>query len=707
MDGHPPPAYPTPKIVVWSLLLIGLGLACVGIPGLVGRPAETQSPSVPPEALTVTALAQQIAQQQTQVSVGAPSTATPLVLPTTTASESLPTPPPWPTILPTQVPAWSQATPTPRVVTGPAPVLPATGMAAELWDYPSEKDVKGPMGPYAPKGGDVYETNLYERPFREQSQDTFFPDLDIQYVRLARQGDWYFAQIRLAGLNPGANAPTGQYGLEIDVDVDGRGDFLVWVHGPLSTQWQPQGAAVYQDVRKDVEGPRVCTSDAPLRGDGYDNKVYEASPQPALMWVRWGTETVAGKLRPTVYIIFHHTLIPDDDGKFLWQAWADGKVQQPGQMTYHDAYTLQQAGVPYPGNPNYPIKDLARMDSTCRATFGFRATGAEPCLCRNEQTVPVCPQPETPPMDQCVAGPGPLWTCTTQEQGTLYCTWDSELCQWDCRKEQVCPAPEAGEVAAWFQELPGASVSDEPPVASVIPAGIPVDFTPLLTSVQAGEEGPFAPLNQQCQWDQRLCRFVCREEGTECMVIPEAPRPGCEYLGDETWKCADEIGYTIFRWNQTLCRWDYIPSVGQCVAPSTPPMEGCTATGAGTWDCVIGDEIQARYTCTWDANVCEWDCASCLADDSCYQDAQGIWVCPGKGKFQQCRWDENECRWRCWDPINVPKPGDEEEEDTGGKKRVCQSENFCYFDYDLGMWVCNDDNVYEWCEYDGCRWTCG
>ena len=700
MDGHPPPAYPTPKIVVWSLLLIGLGLACVGIPGLVGRPAETQPPSIPPEALTVTALAQQIAQQQTQVSVGAPSTATPLVLPTTTMSGSLPTPPPWPTILPTQVPAWSQATPTPRVVTGPAPVLPATGIAAELWDYPSEKDVKGPIGPYAPKGGDVYDTNLYERPFREQSQDTFFPDLDIQYVRLARQGDWYFAQIRLAGLNPGANAPTGQYGLEIDVDVDGRGDFLVWVHGPLSTQWQPQGAAVYQDVRKDVEGPRVCTSDAPLRGDGYDNKVYEASPQPALIWVRWGTETVAGKLRPTVYIIFHHTLIPDDDGKFLWQAWADGKVQQPGQMTYHDAYTLQQAGVPYPGNPNYPIKDLARMDSTCRATFGFRATGAEPCLCRNEQTVPVCPQPEEPPLTTCTFGPGPYWTCTDPQQAnrTLYCIWDAELCQWDCREEQLCPAPEPGSLPEWMRVLPGASVSSMPAIIGGTTGGQPysLDLNSFYV-IQAGESGPFTPLQQQCGWDERLCRFVCREEEKVCTSIPEAPRPGCDYLGEETWKCAEEIGFTIYRWNKDLCRWDYIPSSGQCIAPETPPMAGCTEKAPNTWECIQAGEISFQYTCTWDANLCDWNCTpACQADDSCYQDAQGIWVCPGKGKFQQCRWDENECRWRCWDPIR-PKPDD-------GGDTECQPKNFCSFDPPL--WYCNDGNSYETCTYDGCQWTC-
>ena len=693
MDGHPPPAYPTPKIVVWSLLVIGLGLACVGIPGLVGRPAETQPPSVPPEALTVTALAQQIAQQQTQVSVGAPSTATPLVPPTTTASGSLPTPPPWPTILPTQVPAWSQATPTPRMPSGSAPVPSASGLAAELWDYPSEKDVEGPVGPYAPKGGDVYDTNLYERPFREQTQDTFYPDLDIQYVRLARQGDWYFAQIRLAGLNPGASVPTGQYGLEIDVDVDGRGDFLVWVHGPLSTQWQPQGAAVYQDVRKDVEGPRVCTSDAPLRGDGYDNKVYEASPQPALMWVRWGTETVAGKSRPTVYIIFHHSLIPDEDGKFLWQAWADGKVQQPGQMAYHDAYTLQQAGVPYPGNPNYPIKDLARMDSTCRATFGFRATGAEPCLCRNEQTVPVCPQPETPPTDQCVAGPGPLWTCTTEEQGTLYCTWDSELCQWDCREEQVCPAPEANTLPNWLRESPGTSVNDPQGLA----IGLPNLTTPI--RIQTGAAGPFTPLQQQCQWDDRLCRFVCREEGQECQVIPESPGPGCEYLGNETWKCTDEIGATIFRWNKDLCRWDYIPSSGQCEAPTTPPMAGCTATGPNTWECTLQGEIAAQYTCTWDANLCDWNCGPvCQADDTCYENEQGIWVCPGKGKFEQCRWDEDQCRWRCWNPLDLPKPGGDDEE------QVCQPKDYCSLDGDT--WYCQDGSSYASCTYDGCTWSC-
>ncbi len=690
-----PRRWPPGKVLFgWGLLLLGLALACVNLP-LQGKTPT----SMPPEALTVTALAQELAQRQTQAAAWTPAAATPLVPPTAPSAPTL-APPAWPTILPTQVPAWSRATPTPAPASGPAPSLPPGGIAAEIWDYPSAKDVEGKPGPYAPRGGDVYDSNLYERPFRERTQDTFFPDLDIQYVRLMRQGEWYFAQIRLAGLMPGASAPTGQYGLEIDVDVDGRGDFLIWVQGPLSQQWQPRGASVYQDVRKDVEGPRVCTSDAPLRGDGYDNKVFETSPSAPLMWVRWGQETVGGKTYPVVYVIFHSRLVPDDDGKFLWQAWADGKLGQPGQMTYHDTYTLPQAGVPYPGDPNYPIKDLARMDSTCRATFGFRATGAEPCLCRTEATALICPQPSTPPLPTCTTGPGPYWTCTDPQQGnqTLYCTWDAELCRWDCRQEQLCPAPEAASLPDWFRVLPGASVDpNNTVIGATTTQPTPLDFGTFYR-VQTGSQGPFTPLQQNCKWDARLCRFVCREEEKQCTVIPEAPYPGCEYLGNETWRCSSEIGATVYRWDKAFCRWDVIPSGEQCIPPETPPMNGCTQTEDGAWECTQAGEISTTFTCTWDTTLCDWNCSSvCQPDNTCvFQENQEIWVCPGRGKFENCRWDETQCRWRCWDPVGTSGGGDDEP--------VCQSETYCSQDGDL--WYCADGGVYSTCTYDGCQWTC-
>ncbi len=626
-------------------------------------------------------------------------------------------------------------------------------VASEIWDFPTGAYTQAQGGIYYAAGGDVYAFNLYERPFAEQTQDHFYPDLDIRYARLVRMGDWFFVALRLHGLAQGADAPTGDYGVELDTDLDGRGEYLVWAQGPVPTAWTPKAVQVFQDQRPDVEGPRTCTSDAPLQGDGYERVRYTADATTGLAWQMWGWESEGRQRYPTVYIAFHRSLLDGQDEQMLWQAWADGGLRAPGQMTYHDRYTRAQAGSPYRGDPDFPIRSVARVDNTCRAAFGFEPTGVEPCLCESSTTVQLCPAPQEPPAPGCYPDGPNTWSCpfqaftgagvTAAPQGEqFYCVWDAELCRWSCRTERICLPPGKDEAGAWLRPLfppgnPGAPEGDPdtllpaycyfaprpectqslnpggpvlpnpptPPVGPVMPPPptppsgadsadvptLPTDLGPGGLTVRQGEN------SRVCVWDENLCRWQCRDE---TCVLPD-PGPNCQPQADGTYKCTTEgeISLTyICRADQETCRWDCRPEGQVCPAPSDGPSAGCQDLGDGRWSCA--SEIGA-FVCTWDEEQCEWGCETdqCTVpnQDCAFDEATERWICPGKGEFAGCEWSADACRWKCWDPIRPkPQPGDEPGQ--------CQSEDFCSLDGDL--WYCHDGGIYSSCQYDGCVWSC-
>ncbi len=619
-------------------------------------------------------------------------------------------PPMFPTVFPTAIPTWVPA-PTPGVVS-PVPLATPVfdvrrGIAAEVWDFPSGRYQGSAGRALYPKGGDVFAFNLYERPFREQDQAEFYPDLDIRYARLVRQGEWFYAEIRLHGLDSQTSAPQGNYGIEIDTNIDGRGDFLIWALGPIPNQWTPSGVEVYQDTQADVGGRVACQSDAPFQGDGYEHLVYRADPRTALAWVRWEWTQEGNQRYPAVLLAFHQSVLGTPPARFLWQAWADGGLKQPGMMDYHDQYARAQAGVPYPNQQDFPIKGLARMDNTCRAAFGFQLTGLEPCLCRNNVTAPVCPQPEEPPLEECEQTPDGLWQCVQGGElaQNVYCRWDEELCQWNCRPTRLCEPP--GGVPPTSTEMDGQS-------SEVLTPNWPNLAIPLIPPEVKLVQGAYGILDilrpqangqtTQCTWDPNLCRWQCNDV---CMSIPEAPRPDCTYQGNETWLCDDGVSTrTVYRWNQDTCQWD-TESQEYCPAPQEVPdayPKSCKQTDPGVWECTHYTDTGVyvlRYK--WNEKTCEWEQGLLCSRDpreTCSYDTEDTsgypWFCSGRGEFKQCEWDSSQCRYRCWDP--KPQPKKEEE------KPLCQSETYCSLD--LEIWYCNDGSVWSSCTYDGCNWNC-
>ncbi|MGB9640452.1 MAG: SdrD B-like domain-containing protein [Anaerolineales bacterium] len=259
-----------------------------------------------------------------------------------------------------------------------------------------------------PPGGDEYLYNLYERPFNAQTMDIFFPDLDIREAKIGPDNTWMFVTIYLFGLRGDSNALQGAYRLELDLDIDGRGDWLFEARAPFSEEWKVEGVRVWEDTDNDVGGEKPCYADPPQVENSYDRLVFDQgynTDDPDAAWARYKPGTP-----PAVQIAFKYSLINNDD-KFMWGVWADQGVDQPQWYDYNDHFTYEEAGSPFRSNRYYPIKLIAEVDNTCRWTYGFEPKGDEPCLCAGgkKEPTPTPIKPTKPPATtQALQYPGDL-----------------------------------------------------------------------------------------------------------------------------------------------------------------------------------------------------------------------------------------------------------------------------------------------------------
>ncbi len=280
------------------------------------------------------------------------------------------------------------------------------------YDVESQSNASLHRAPY----GDVYRLNRLERPFT-QTDMTYLPNVDIERFRITTDENWDYIFAELIGTNP--NDPINiDYGVELDLNRDGFGDYLIWAAPPYSTTWTTNGVMVYSDSNHDSAGLSAEKSDAPFSGNGYDTVVFNQGQgqDPDLAWVR-----IDPKNSNVIEFAFKRTL----PGKsFMWSVWADAGMRAPGKFSYNDLYTIEQAGSAQTDNLNYPIKALFAMDSTCRAAFGFQPNGYEPLLCPVEEVPTKKPGPGPTPVvcvrDPACAGCGYIWhqdTCTCEYLG--------------------------------------------------------------------------------------------------------------------------------------------------------------------------------------------------------------------------------------------------------------------------------------------------
>ncbi len=222
--------------------------------------------------------------------------------------------------------------------------------------------------------GDNFQKNILERPFSANEMD-YMGAIDIIRVNMKVTTTWIYVIIYLAENLP--DEGSMRYGLEFDLDENGRGDLLIQTGLPNSTEWSVNTVQVYQDLDRDVGGDKPMSPDHDRKNlTGYEVMVFDSGEgdDPDLVWSRLDPDA-----ENQIQFAIKYDLT--NNGGFMWSAWADAGLKAPDYFDYQDLYNEDSAGSPYPGSPLYPIKSLALFDNTCRSYFGFTPKGKEPGLC--------------------------------------------------------------------------------------------------------------------------------------------------------------------------------------------------------------------------------------------------------------------------------------------------------------------------------------
>jgi len=245
-------------------------------------------------------------------------------------------------------------------------------------------------------GGDDFVANLFERPFTETDM-VYRPDIDINKAEMSEDNTFYYLTLYLHGTDPDGNL-QGSYGVEIDINRDGRGDLIVIANQPASSEWDIEGVSVHKDPNKDVGGTSIMRPDSGYSGDGYEQVLFSAEvlDDPDMAWARVGPGSP-----PSVTIAFKKSLL-GNASTFVWGVWAAENLLDPVLIDLHDNFNQNEAGSPYQSHSTYPLAALNLVDNTCRETYKFEAESPIPGLCyRPEEpeptAVPTHTETEPPP----------------------------------------------------------------------------------------------------------------------------------------------------------------------------------------------------------------------------------------------------------------------------------------------------------------------
>jgi hypothetical protein len=224
-------------------------------------------------------------------------------------------------------------------------------------------------------GGDEYSLGRFERPFTQKMD--YIPALDIVRAEMIRHTDnWIYFTILL---EDAPAPPPAVYGLELDLNIDGRGDLLIQVPAPASQEWTEDGIKVWWDSDGDVGGRVITRSDTPgYRGSGFETlKINSVSGlNPGKVWSRLSPSSTH-----SLQIAVLEELIGGNKGKFSWKPYTYGVPFPPSQYDLNDYYPLEQAGSPLIGERDYPLKAVYAVDNTCKRLSGLSPSGREQGVC--------------------------------------------------------------------------------------------------------------------------------------------------------------------------------------------------------------------------------------------------------------------------------------------------------------------------------------
>ncbi len=234
----------------------------------------------------------------------------------------------------------------------PNDVAPKAG--EPIYDVDSSGTGPEKRAPY----GDSYKINRFERPFLQDM--TYVPDMDITSFTIGQDEDWYYITLELIGENPN-NALGINYGVEIDLNMDGFGDYLVWAHPPYITSWGTSNVQVFKDSNFDSGGVSADKSDETFNGNGYDSLVFDGNTvkndDPDLAWVR-----MIESQKAAIQFAFKKSLT---GSSFILGVIADGGLKDVSKFDYNDHFPEVDAGSPVRDKIYYPLGSLYAVDNTC------------------------------------------------------------------------------------------------------------------------------------------------------------------------------------------------------------------------------------------------------------------------------------------------------------------------------------------------------
>lgn len=235
-------------------------------------------------------------------------------------------------------------------------------------------------------GGDVFGLGWYERPFDQKMG--YLPFMDLSKILMNREDpNWVYVQIFTVNpIEEGASVKP-VYGLELDTDLDSRGEFIITATGSRSTDWSTDGVMVLANSDNMVGGLKPVLPDSTLsEGKGYDKEVFNAGKgdDANLAWAR---------ISPTdpkvIEFAFKSSFIGGPKGNFIWIPWALVGVQDLTKFDFNDHFTRADAGSPLKEDGSlYPLKALWGVDNTARIASGFVPTGLMPGLAQDFQPKP-------------------------------------------------------------------------------------------------------------------------------------------------------------------------------------------------------------------------------------------------------------------------------------------------------------------------------
>ncbi len=236
----------------------------------------------------------------------------------------------------------------------------------------------------------VWKNNLIEIPF-DPTGSIFFPYLDITSAISGYKDAWIYFQVDVYENLPGTEE-TVNLAIELDIDLDGKGDYLVLLNAPgnMAADWSVEGLQVWQDANKDLGSGS--------NGDGYEQMLFDSGrgDDPDLAWSR------KGEGKGAVYQFAVKDALLGGSKAFAWSGWIYGGSLDPAAFALPDTFK---------------DGELSGMDNTCVKIFGTAKMNL-PNLCSTAET-------EAPKKkNSCVKPPQP------DKDIYGHTEWNQSLCKW-------------------------------------------------------------------------------------------------------------------------------------------------------------------------------------------------------------------------------------------------------------------------------------